>query len=568
MSHVPERIQKTSGMPFHRYSSASSVALNEREWPSQRIDSAPVWCSVDLRDGNQALSEPMDVIRKRRMFELLVSMGYKHIEVGFPSSSETDYAFIRELIENGLVPEDVSLQVITPARPELIERTVDSLVGVSKAIIHLYNSVSPVQRRAVFGAGKDDVKKISIEGAQECAKAARRLHGTDVQFQYTPESFSQTELDYALSICNNVIDIWREETERQIIINLPSTVEVAQPNIYADQIEWIHKNIANRDSVLLSVHPHNDRGTGVAAGELARLAGAERIEGCLFGNGERTGNVCLVTLGLNLFTQGIDPEIDFSDIDRIVNEVEFCNQMPVPERHPYGGGLVYTAFSGSHQDAINKGMSQLQKDAEDAGIDPQDYPWSVPYLPIDPGDVGRTYQAVIRINSQSGKGGVGYILENHCGLKLPKGLQVDFSKEIKRWADYNQTELVPETIWSHFHDKYLNNKEAYVSRWSRDIYSISCAFCIADDEYFIDLNDCTLTEEFSRFLGTIGYRVDDIECSTQEIASFLGDGPVSVSYVKVAIAGEEIWGVGLTPERSASVVDGILSAVARSQHAP
>ena len=374
--------------------------------------------------------------RKLRMFQLLVEMGYKEIEVGFPSASQTDFDFVRQIIEEDLIPDDVVIQVLTQSREALIERTFESIRGARQAIVHLYNSTSTLQRRVVFGLDKAGITDIAVHGAQLCQKFADEMKGeTEVYFQYSPESYTGTELEFALEICNAVTDVWQPTPDRKVILNLPATVEMATPNVYADSIEWMHRNLARRDSIVLSLHPHNDRGTAVAAAELGYMAGADRIEGCLFGNGERTGNVCLVTLGLNVFSQGMDPQIDFSDIDHIRRTVEYCNQIPVHERHPYGGDLVYTAFSGSHQDAINKGLNAMQSDADADGVDVDSYPWAVPYLPIDPKDVGRTYEAVIRVNSQSGKGGVAYIMRTENSLDLPRRLQIEFSQVIQHLTD-------------------------------------------------------------------------------------------------------------------------------------
>ncbi|RKS74835.1 2-isopropylmalate synthase [Actinomadura pelletieri DSM 43383] len=447
--------QQPSGMPVHRYRPFTPVKLTDRTWPDTVITEAPRWCAVDLRDGNQALIDPMDADRKLRMFELLVRMGYKEIEVGFPAASQTDFDFVRQIIEEDRVPDDVVIQVLTQARPELIERTFESLRGAGQAIVHLYNSTSTLQRRVVFGQDRDGITAIAVEGAKLCAKLAEDMGDTRIHFQYSPESFTGTELEYAVEVCNAVNDVWRPTTDRKVIVNLPATVEMATPNVYADQIEWMSRNLAYRDSVILSLHPHNDRGTAVAAAELGYLAGADRIEGCLFGNGERTGNVCLVTLGLNLFTQGVDPQIDFSDIDEIRRTVEYCNQLPVHERHPYGGDLVYTAFSGSHQDAINKGLDHLRRDAESAGVPVDEYRWEVPYLPIDPHDVGRTYEAVIRVNSQSGKGGVAYIMKTEHSLELPRRLQIEFSRVVQRHTDDEGGEVTAELMWDIFQEEFL-----------------------------------------------------------------------------------------------------------------
>jgi 2-isopropylmalate synthase len=434
-------------MPIHKYRAFPTVDLPDRMWPMQVIDHAPLWCSVDLRDGNQALVEPMGPDRKRRMFELLVKLGFKEIEVGFPSASETDFSFVRELIEKRLVPEDVTIQVLTQARPELIARSFEAIRGARRAIMHLYNSTSTLQRRVVFGLDKPGIVDIAVTGAKLIRELAAAMPETDVVYQYSPESFTGTELDFAIEICEEVMDVWQPTPRKKTILNLPATVEMATPNVYADQIEWFGRNIRKRDCITLSVHPHNDRGTAVAATELAVMAGAERVEGTLFGNGERTGNVDIVTLALNLFSQGIDPGLVITDIDEIVRTVEHCNQLPVHPRHPYAGELVYTAFSGSHQDAIKKGFDALAKR--------NDHFWEVPYLPIDPKDLGRSYEAVIRVNSQSGKGGVAYVLQADHGLDLPRGLQIEFSKRVQEVTDRTGKEMTSADIWSLFEETYL-----------------------------------------------------------------------------------------------------------------
>src|SRR5262244_2166719 len=436
-----------SGMPIHKYRPFAPVGLLDRRWPAQVIDRAPQWCSVDLRDGNQALVEPMGPDRKRRMFSLLVKLGFKEIEVGFPSASDTDFTFVRELVEHRLVPEDVTIQVLTQARAELIDRTFEAIRGAKRAIVHLYNSTSELQRRVVFGLDKSGITEIAVTGAKQIAELAARMPETEVVYQYSPESFTGTELDFAVEICEAVMDVWQPSPDRKVILNLPATVEMATPNIYADQIEWFGRNIRDRDCITLSLHPHNDRGTAVAAAELAIMAGADRIEGTLFGNGERTGNVDIMTLALNLFSQGIDPGLVITDIDEIVRTVEHCNQLPVHPRHPYAGELVYTAFSGSHQDAIKKGFDALAKRNDDL--------WEVPYLPIDPKDLGRTYEAVIRVNSQSGKGGVAYVLKTDYGLDLPRGLQIEFSKRVQEVTDRTGKEVTSADIWSLFEETYL-----------------------------------------------------------------------------------------------------------------
>ncbi len=440
-------------MPFEKYKAFPPIDLPDRQWPSRVITEAPVWCSVDLRDGNQALIEPMGPERKKRMFETLVEMGFKEIEVGFPSASQTDFDFVRQLIEENMIPDDVTIQVLTQARDHLIERTFESLKGAKRAIVHLYNSTSTLQRRVVFQQDREGVRQIAEEGAKLVIQHARKNPETEWVFQYSPESFTQTELDYALEVCESVLDIWEASPENPVILNLPATVEVATANIFADQIEWMARNFTNRERVILSVHPHNDRGTGVAAAEFAVMAGADRIEGTLFGNGERTGNVDIVTLGMNMFSQGIDPTLDFSKMRDLIGVAEYCNQLPVHPRHPYAGDLVFTAFSGSHQDAINKGLKAMEQSNSNL--------WEVPYLPIDPADVGATYEAVIRINSQSGKGGVAYLMEADYGLKLPRRLQMEFSKNVQQIADGSGQELSSTMIYETFDSEYLSNSAPY-----------------------------------------------------------------------------------------------------------
>ena len=446
------------GMPIHKYRAFPTIDLPDRRWPMQVIRHAPQWCSVDLRDGNQALVEPMGPDRKRRMFDLLVQLGFKEIEVGFPAASETDFTFVRELIEQNLVPDDVTIQVLTQARPELIERSFEAVRGARRAIMHLYNSTSTLQRRVVFGLDKPGIVDIAVNGAKLIRELARAMPESEIIYQYSPESFTGTELDFAVEICEAVMDVWQPTPEKKTILNLPATVEMATPNIYADQIEWFGRHIRNRDCITLSVHPHNDRGTAVAATELAVMAGAERVEGTLFGNGERTGNVDVVTLALNLFSQGIDPGLVITDIDEIVRTVEHCNQLPVHPRHPYAGELVYTAFSGSHQDAIKKGFDALAKRNDDF--------WEVPYLPVDPKDLGRSYEAVIRVNSQSGKGGVAYVLKADYGLDLPRGLQIDFSKRVQEVTDRTGKEMTSADIWSLFADTYLRKDGIHLEEYN------------------------------------------------------------------------------------------------------
>ena len=436
-------------MPINKYQAYPAIPIVNRQWPSKTIRSAPIWCSVDLRDGNQALVDPMDGPRKHRMFKTLVDMGFKEIEVGFPAASDTDFNFVREIIERNLIPSDVTIQVLTQAREELIQRTCESLLGSENCIVHLYNSTSTLQRRVVFESDRDGVKEIAVDGARMVRDRISMLEnsGSHVRLEYSPESFTGTELDYALEVCEAVMDIWQPSSENPTIINLPSTVEMATPNIFADQIEWMHTNFRSREKVILSVHPHNDRGTGVAAAELAQMAGADRVEGTLFGNGERTGNVDIVTLGLNLFTQGVDPQLDFSNINSLMDTAIHCNQLPIHARHPYAGELVHTAFSGSHQDAINKGMKAMETANSPL--------FEVPYLPIDPKDIGRDYEAIIRVNSQSGKGGVSYILENDYSIRLPKAAQAQFSQVIQKITDATSQEITPEEIWKAFQSTFI-----------------------------------------------------------------------------------------------------------------
>ncbi len=444
-----------NNMPIEKYRAYEPVDLPDRKWPSTAITKAPVWCSVDLRDGNQALVEPMGSDKKIRFYEHLLALGFKEIEVGFPSASETDFDFVRHIIENDMIPDDVFIQVLTQSREELITKTADSLVGAKNAIIHLYNSTSELQRRVVFGQGRDGIKQIAVDGAMMIRDQIPALEdgGTKIRLEYSPESFTGTELDYALEVCHAVMDVWQPSADNPVIFNLPATVEMAPPNYYADQIEWMHRNFREREKVILSLHPHNDRGTGVAATEQAIMAGADRVEGTLFGNGERTGNVDVVTLALNMFSQGVDPKLDFTNIDASIELAEECNQLPVHPRHPYAGELVYTAFSGSHQDAIKKGMTAIAKANSEL--------WEVPYLPIDPKDVGRDYEAIIRVNSQSGKGGVAYILETEFGIDMPKEMQAEFSKVIQAIAEETGKEIKPRMIWEEFQNSYLETTEPF-----------------------------------------------------------------------------------------------------------
>ncbi|HKT04869.1 MAG TPA: 2-isopropylmalate synthase [Rugosimonospora sp.] len=558
--------QRPSAMPYQRYQPYHQqfpVDLPDRQWPGRRIEVAPRWCAVDLRDGNQALIDPMSPERKRRMFTLLVQMGYKEIEVGFPAASQTDFDFIRQLIEQDLVPDDVTIQVLTQCREHLIERTFESLRGARRAIVHIYNSTSVLQRRVVFGLDRAGITDIATSAARICQKYRDIwTPDTDIFYEYSPESYTGTELDYALEICSAVIDVVDPTPDRPLIVNLPATVEMATPNVYADSIEWMSRNLPRRTSVVLSLHPHNDRGTAVAAAELGVLAGADRVEGCLFGNGERTGNVDLVTLGLNLFSQGIDPQIDFRQIDEIRRTVEYCNQLPVHERHPYAGDLVYTAFSGSHQDAINKGFDWLQRDAAEAGVPVDDFAWGVPYLPIDPKDLGRTYEAVIRVNSQSGKGGVAYIMKTEHHLELPRRLQIEFSGVIQRHTDDEGGEVGPEQMWDIFAATYLTPAapRVDVSRYSTST---------VDGK--VELTVSGVIGGVSRDLVGIGngpidafvHALSDVDISVRvldyaEHALSSGGDAEAVAYVEAEVDGQVFWGVG----RDRNIVTASLKAVA------
>ncbi len=565
--------QQPSPMAWRRYTPFTPIELPDRTWPTSVITEAPRWCAVDLRDGNQALIDPMTPARKLRMFSLLVDMGYKEIEVGFPSASQTDFDFVRHLIEGDLIPDDVVIQVLTQSREHLIERTFESIQGSSQAIVHLYNSTSTLQRRVVFGLDRDGIKEIAVHGAQLCQKYAENLPGTDVHFQYSPESYTGTELEFAVEVCDAVFDVWEPSPDRKAIVNLPATVEMATPNVYADSIEWMHRNLARRDSLVLSLHPHNDRGTAVGAAELGYMAGADRIEGCLFGNGERTGNVCLVTLGMNLFSQGIDPQIDFRDIDGIRRTVEYCNQLPVHERHPYGGDLVYTAFSGSHQDAINKGLAAMQRDADGAGAPVDDFRWEVPYLPIDPKDVGRTYEAVIRVNSQSGKGGVAYIMKSEHSLELPRRLQIEFSQVIQRVTDTEGGEVSPAAMWEYFSDEYLPNPQAPWGRFS--LRSIAQESAVdGETEVRVVLLDAGAEVELTgsgngpiaAFCSALAaYGVDVRVLDYHEHAMSAGGDAAAASYLECAVGGRVLWGVGIDPSIVTSSLQAVVSAVNRAE---
>jgi 2-isopropylmalate synthase len=571
--------QKPSAMPIHRYKpfhEQIKVDLPDRTWPTKRITKAPRWCAVDLRDGNQALIDPMSPERKLKMFQLLVRMGYKEIEVGFPSASQTDFDFVRVLIENGHIPEDVTIQVLTQARDHLIERTYESLIGAKSVIVHFYNSTSVLQRKVVFNQDKDGIKKIALDAAKKCKSLEHLLTGTKIYYEYSPESYTGTELEYAVEVCNAVIEEIGPTPERQMVINLPATVEMITPNVYADSIEWMSRHLSRRESILLSLHPHNDRGTAIAAAEQGYMAGADRIEGCLFGNGERTGNVDLVTLGLNLFSQGIDPEIDFSDIDEIKRTVEYCNQLPVPERSPYGGDLVYTAFSGSHQDAIKKGFEAMQKTADAQGKSLGELEWAVPYLPIDPLDVGRSYEAVIRVNSQSGKGGVAYLLKSDHSLDLPRKLQIEFSRVVQGLTDSEGGEVSSEKLWEIFQDEYLpapNSKPEL--KWGRFELKRMKTESEMDGEVKLDIvlrdgaNEIAVSGTgngpISAFLSILKAQgVDTRLLDYVEHTMSAGGDAQAASYIELDVAGKTLWGVGIDSDIATSSLKAVISGVNRA----
>lgn len=569
--------QQTSNMPFNRYKpfhEQIQIDLPDRTWPNKRITKAPRWCAVDLRDGNQALIDPMSPERKLEMFKLLVRMGYKEIEVGFPSASQTDFDFVRLLIEDNWIPDDVTIQVLTQSRDHLIERTYESLNGAKNAIVHFYNSTSVLQRRVVFGQDKEGIKKIATDAAALCLSLESKLPGTNVFYEYSPESYTGTELEFALEVCNAVVEVIKPTPERQMIINLPATVEMITPNVYADSIEWMSRRLKPRDSIILSLHPHNDRGTAVAAAELGYMAGADRIEGCLFGNGERTGNVDLVTLGLNLFSQGVDPMINFSDIDEIKRTVEFCNQLPVPERSPYGGDLVYTAFSGSHQDAIKKGFEHLEKDAKSAGVPVDEFTWSVPYLPIDPKDVGRSYEAVIRVNSQSGKGGVAYLMKADHKLDLPRKLQIEFSKVVQSHTDSLGGEVSSEKLWDIFQDEYLPAKVQEL-KWGRfelrrlrsesemdGIVKIDIVLRDGDGEITAIGQGNGPVSAFIDVLAQQGVKVRLLDYIEHTMST--GSDANAASYVELEVGGKVLWGVGIDGDIAVSSLKAIISSVNRA----
>ena len=564
--------QKPSAMPVHRYSSYIPVELIDRTWPNKKITVAPKWCSVDLRDGNQALIDPMDTPRKLAMFKLLVAMGYKEIEVGFPSASQTDFDFVRKIIDEDLIPDDVIIQVLTQAREPLIRRTYEAIKGAKQVIVHLYNSTSTLQRRVVFGLDKDGIKKIATDGAQICLDLMATVPETKVSFEYSPESYTGTELEFAVEVCNAVNAIWKPTPAWKSIMNLPATVEMATPNIYADSIEWMCRNLENRESVIVSLHPHNDRGTGVAAAELGYLAGADRIEGTLFGNGERTGNVCLVTLGMNLVSHGIDPHIDFSNIDEVRRTVEYANQLKVAERHPYGGDLVFTAFSGSHQDAIKKGFDHMAADAKAAGVTVEQHTWAVPYLPIDPKDIGRSYEAVIRVNSQSGKGGVAYLMKTEHHLDLPRRLQIEFSRIVQEKTDTQGGEISADELWALFEDEYLPTEGA---PWGRFRLKGLSQTSVMNEDVQLTVMITDRGEEvelkghgngpIAAFCNILqNYGVDVRVLDFHEHALSAGGDASAAAYLECAIGGDVFWGVGVDPNTTTASLKAVVSAINRA----
>ena len=547
-----------------KYKPFELIQLEDRSWPTKSINKAPIWCSVDLRDGNQALIEPMGEERKLRMFKMLLDIGFREIEVGFPSASQTDFDFVRKIINENLIPEHVTIQALTQARPELIKKTYEALEGAPRAIVHVYNSTSTLQRRVVFNSDEKGIKKIATDGAKEVRDYSEKYPNTDWTFEYSPESFTGTELPYAVEVCNAVNEIWEPTKEKKTIMNLPATVEMSSPNIYADQIEWVCKNIDNRENIIISLHPHNDRGTAVAATELGVMAGADRIEGTLFGNGERTGNVDLVTLALNMLTQGVDPELDFSDINPIMRETEYCNQLPVHPRHPYAGDLVFTAFSGSHQDAIKKGLNEIRNSNQET--------WEVPYLPIDPKDVGRSYEAVIRINSQSGKGGVAYLLEKDHGLSMPRRLQIEFSQVIQRITDETGKEISASDIWDTFQETYFNENGTF-KFLEHHINSRANKEGIQEDEIEIKIKKGNETKAIKGSgNGPIDAMMDALNTNLEldvKIADYhqhaisSGSDAKAVAYSEISYKEQSVWGVGIHQNTVIAGLESVINGLNR-----
>ncbi len=540
-----------SHVPPGKYEPAQRIDLPDRTWPAAAATRVPTWCSVDLRDGNQALIDPMTPARKMRMFDLLIRLGYKEIEVGFPSASQTDFDFVRQLVTGDLIPDDVTIQVLTQARPELIERTFDSIAGADRAIMHLYNSTSVVQRRVVFRTDVDGVTQIAVDGARLCRKLAEAMPRTDVRWEYSPESYTGTELDVALHVCTSVLDVWEATAQRRTVLNLPATVECYTPNTYADSIEWFLRHLPDREAVVLSLHPHNDRGTAVAAAEFGVMAGADRVEGTLFGNGERTGNVDLVTLALNLFAQGVDPGIDLARIDDVRREVEHCNQLPVHPRHPYGGDLVYTAFSGSHQDAIKKGFEAMAATRQTR--------WEVPYLPIDPADVGRSYEAVIRVNSQSGKGGVAYLMQSEHHLDLPRRLQIEFSAVVQTHTDDLGGEVSADELWRIFSATFLTPAGFELADYAQ--HESATVVTLADGRVLRGTGNGPIAGLADALSGE-GYDVRVLDYAEHAMTG--GADARAAAYVEVAVAGRVLWGVGIDPNITAASLRAVLSAVDRA----
>ena len=580
--------QRGSSMPVNRYQSFAQevepVTLTDRTWPDKTITVAPQWCAVDLRDGNQALIDPMSPERKHRMFDLLVKMGYKEIEVGFPSASQTDFNFVREIIEGNKIPDDVTIQVLVQAREHLIRRTFEACEGAKNVIVHFYNSTSKLQRRVVFRKDRPAIKKLATDAAELIKSIAQDYPDTNWRWEYSPESFTGTELDFAVEVCDAVVDIMEATPDNPMIINLPSTVEMISPNVYADQIEWMHRNFAKRDSIIMSLHPHNDRGEGVAAAELGYMAGADRIEGCLFGNGERTGNVDLITLGLNMLTQGVDPQIDFSDLPKIRETVEYCNQLRVPERHPYGGELVFTAFSGSHQDAINKGLDALAQvvrpganNTDVSWEELRETTWEVPYLPIDPKDIGRTYEAVIRVNSQSGKGGVAYLLKTERGLTLPRRAQIEFSGVVQRHTEDSGSEISGEQIWEIFQDEYLP-ADHEGNRWGRYRLTSISTHSEDDGDTRLDLGleiDGAARQRSASGNGPIDALIQILRAEgvdlrlldySEHTLSAASDAHAA-SFVELAVGEKVLWGAGIDSSTTRSSLKAVVSAVNRAARA-
>ena len=545
--------------PVNKYKSFKPIKLENRQWPTKVIDKSPTWCSVDLRDGNQALIEPMGVERKDRMFSLLCSIGFKEIEVGFPSASQTDFDFVRDLIEAKKIPSDVNIQVLTQARNELIERTFESLKGIPKAIVHFYNSTSTLQRKVVFKQDKEGIKKIAVDGALKIKALAEQNPDTDWSFEYSPESFTGTELDYAAEVCDEVVEILKTVSDHKIIINLPATVEMSTPNIYGDQIEWMNNNLKNRDNISLSLHPHNDRGTAVAASEFGLMAGADRVEGTLFGNGERTGNVDIVTIALNMLTQGIDPQLDFSNINSVMREVEYCNQLPVHPRHPYAGDLVFTAFSGSHQDAIKKGFQSMKES--------NDPVWAVPYLPIDPADLGRSYEAVVRINSQSGKGGVAFLLEKDHGVSLPRRLQISMSQKIQKIAEETGKEVSSSDIWKIFEDNFLIPKKnaSYISHLSstqNEVNQLELKMMIDSKELIINgLGNGPIDAFINGLCEELNIQIKVSDYHQSAISS--GSDAQAAAYIELEIDGKNSWGVGINQNTTRASFEAIIVGLSK-----